>query len=101
MAGPGRSNLNTLSQNRKLAQFLQPAAKIGRNRSLKRKIKSECEISGLETFKHELGRVLRVDYADFKMTSGKPMTVDLGEAIRDLLAAIFDHLRKQGINAKD
>ncbi|MGD0815298.1 MAG: hypothetical protein ABSA83_17005 [Verrucomicrobiota bacterium] len=55
----------------------------------------------LDTFKHDLARVLRVDYADFKMTNGKPMTLDLGEALRDLLVAIFDHLQKQGINVKD
>jgi hypothetical protein len=55
----------------------------------------------LDTFKHDLARVLRVDYADFKMASGKPMTPELGEALRDLLAAIFDHLQKQGINTKD
>jgi hypothetical protein len=55
----------------------------------------------LETFKHDLARVLRVDYADFKMTDGKPITLELGQALHDLLAAIFEHLQKQGINAKD
>ena len=55
----------------------------------------------LDTFKHDLARVLRVDYADFKMVNGKPMSLELGEALRDLLAAIFDHLQKQGINTKD
>ena len=55
----------------------------------------------LDSLKHSLARVLRVDYADLKSSNGKAMTVELGQALRDLLASIFDHLQKQGINAKE
>jgi hypothetical protein len=55
----------------------------------------------LDSFKHSLAKVLRVDYADFKSSDDKAMTVDLGQALRDLLASIFDHIQKQGINAKE
>jgi predicted RNase H-like nuclease (RuvC/YqgF family) len=55
----------------------------------------------LEGFKHSVARVLRVDYADFKINAGKPMTVELGQGLHHLLASIFDGLQKSGINAKD
>ncbi len=55
----------------------------------------------LDTFKYNLARILRVDFADFNMTNGKPMTLDLGEGLRDLLAAIFDQLQKQGVKVKN
>lgn len=55
----------------------------------------------VESFKHTLARVLRVDYADFKINEAKPMTVELGQGLHHLLTSIFDHLHRNGINAKD
>jgi len=55
----------------------------------------------LDGFKYSLARVLRVDYADFKVNEGKPMTVELGQGLHHLLASIFDGLQRNGINAKD
>jgi hypothetical protein len=54
----------------------------------------------VESFKHSLARVLRVDYADFKINEGKPMTVELGQGLHHLLDSIFEALQKQGVSAK-
>ena len=55
----------------------------------------------VDSFKHALARVLRVDYADFRMNEAKAMTTELGQGLRHLLVSIFDHLQRNGINAKD
>ena len=84
------------------------AAQIG---ELKRKHNEEITVLSsrveteaaqrVESFKHSLARVLRVDYADFKLNEGKPMTMELGQGLYHLLASIFESLQKSGINAKD
>jgi chromosome segregation ATPase len=55
----------------------------------------------VESFKHSLARVLRVDYTDFKINEAKPMTTELGQGLHHLLGSIFDHLQRNGINTKD
>lgn len=54
----------------------------------------------VNTYKHDLARVLRVDYADYQISAGKEMTVELGEAYRGLVAGMFDVLQNRGVNVK-
>ena len=55
----------------------------------------------VESFKHAVARVLRVDYTDFKNNDTKPMTLELGQGLSHLLASIFDNLQRNGINVKE
>ena len=44
---------------------------------------------------------LKCEYIDFKSAKNMPMTVDLGENLRDQINTIFQLLEKNGISVKD
>lgn len=56
------------------------------------------EQTKLPIFKKQLANKLKIDYLDFKSIDNMPMTIELGENLRDQLREIFKILKKEEIN---
>lgn len=56
------------------------------------------EQTKLPIFKNRLANKLKVEYLDFKSIDDTPMTIELGENLRDQLRDIFKILKKEEIN---
>lgn len=62
------------------------------------------EREDVRQYEERISRVsekLRIEYEDYKSADSIPMSVELGENLRDQLGDIFDILQKEGFNIKD